>query len=132
MLCKCPPILNSKDYQAVLDRFLIPLLKNDSIFMQDGAPCHRSLSTLDFLDLRNICLLSVWPAQSPDLNILKNLWSVLKSRVNKRLPKTSDELWAITQEEWHAINKDEVIKLFDSIPTRLQAVILNKGHHIKY
>ena len=57
---------------------------------------------------------------------------VLKSRVNKRLPKTSDELWAITQEEWHAISKDEVIELFDSIPTRLQAVIRNKGHHIKY
>ena len=32
---KVPPILNSKDYQTVLDRFLIPLLKNDSIFMQD-------------------------------------------------------------------------------------------------
>ena len=68
-----PPILNSEDYQTVLVRFFIPLLKNDSIFMQDGTPCHRSQSTLDFLDLSNIGLLSDWPAQSSDLNILENL-----------------------------------------------------------
>jgi transposase len=132
VLCRCPPILNSRDYQDVLDRSLIPFLKKDSIFMQDGAPCHRSRSTLDFLDSRNICLLSDWPSQSPDLNILENLWSVLKNRVQKRLPRTSDELWAFTEEEWNGISKEEVIHLFHSIPARLREVIRNKGHHIKY
>ena len=66
VLCRCPNILNLNNYQNVLDQSLIPFMKKDSIFMQDGAPCHRSRSTLDFLDSRHICLLSDWPSQSPD------------------------------------------------------------------
>jgi len=132
VLCRCPPILDSRNYQIVLDRELMHFLSTDSIFMQDGAPCHRSKTTLDYLDRRQVCLLSDWPAQSPDLNILENLWSVLKDRVRKRLPKTADELWAVTEEEWNGISKDEVKKLYASIPTRLKCVIRHKGQHIKY
>ena len=76
--------------------------------------------------------MSDWPAQSPDINVIENLWSVLKSRVNKRLLKTAQYLWTYAEEEWGHISKSEVIKLFDSIPRRLTAVIRNKGHHVKY
>ena len=74
--------------------------------MQDGGPCNRSKFTLEYLDRRHICEISDWLAQSPDLNIIEDLWSVLKSRVQKRLSKTSNELWAITKEEWNAISKE--------------------------
>ena len=132
ILCKCPSTLNSKKYQDVLDSSLMGLLNENSIFMQDGAPCHRSQSTLEFLDRRHVCLLSDWPALSPDLNIIENLWSVLKNRVNKRLPQTAEQLWEITQEEWNGITINEVKKLFESIPARLKEVIRNKGYHVKY
>ena len=124
-----PHLLNSEEYQKILDTTLI---SNDSIFMQDGALCHRSKSTLEYLSSFHICAISDWPAHSHDLNIIENLWSVLKSRVQKRLPKTSNELWVITKEEWNAISKDEVIRLFKSIPIRLKEVIRKKGHHVKY
>ena len=58
VLYKCSPILNSKKYQKVLDTELIPLLNKDSVVMQDGEPCHRSQSTLHFLDSRQVCLVS--------------------------------------------------------------------------
>ena len=132
VLCRCPSILNSEEYQRVLDTALIPFLSNDSVVMQDGAPCHRSRSTLDYLDSRSICLVSDWPAQSPDLNIIENLWSVLKNKVTKRMPKTVEELWSVTQEEWDTITKEDVRNLFSSIPARLKDVIRRKGQHTKY
>jgi len=57
-LIQVPPILNSKEYQKVLDTALIPLLNKDSVDMQDGASCHRSQSTLHFLDCRQVCLVT--------------------------------------------------------------------------
>ena len=104
-LMQVPPLMNSEEYQKILDNSLISFINNDSIFMQDEAPCYRSKSTLKYLDRRHICAISDSPVQSPDLNIIENLWSVLKSRVQKRLPKTSNELWVITNEESNAISK---------------------------
>ena len=34
------------------------------------------------------------------INVIENLWSVLNSRVNKKLPKTADDLWIYAEEEW--------------------------------
>ena len=43
----------------------------------------------------------VWPAQSPDLNNIKHLWSVLKTQVGHRfsLPLSLKELEGILTEE---------------------------------
>ena len=58
VLCRYPSILNSEEYQRVLDTAFISFLSNDSVVMQVKAPCHRSRSTLDCMDSRSICLVS--------------------------------------------------------------------------
>ena len=45
---------------------------NCQIFIQDGAPCHRSKFAKNFLDSNNIDLLER-PGNSPDLNPIENL-----------------------------------------------------------
>lgn len=132
VLIKCPNRLDSLGYQGVLDEGLQSIYCTNSIFMQDGAPCHRSASTINYLDSKGVCMLSDWPSQSPDLNIIENLWSILKDRISRRLPRTADELWTITFEEWMNIDSDLIIRLYESIPKRLQLVIKAKGHGIKY
>ena len=70
---ECPPTINSEKYIDILVNGLFPLYDPQDIFMQDGASCHTSRVTMDFHNISNIMLLSDWPPQSPDINIIENL-----------------------------------------------------------
>ena len=132
ILLQCPDRLNSEKYQEILSDGLEKIYVTNDIFMQDGAPCHKSASTQKFLDDNHICVLSDWPAQSPDLNIIENLWSVLKLKVRQRNVNCKDDLWTIIREEFYGIHNDVVIHLYESITKRLRKVVQVKGHNIKY
>jgi len=132
MLIRCPHILNSVEYQTVLRNGLIRVYNSDEIFVQDGAPCHRSASTQQYLETKNVCVLSDWPPQSPDLNIIEHMWAILKARVAKRYCSNSGELWSIVKEEWDRIPMETVQKLYMSIPRRLKHTLANKGLHSHY
>ena len=88
-LINCPIKLNSDGYQNVLESGLAELYGDSDIFMRDNAPCHKSASTLVYLEKKNVCLLSDWPPQSPDLNIIKNLSATLKKKVTERCPRNA-------------------------------------------
>jgi len=86
---------------------------------------------LRFLENHAVCLLSDWPTQSLDLNIIENFWATLKKNVTRRHPKNKEDPWVILQEEWSKANSSEVRKLYDSVARRLQAVIKEKCLHSK-
>lgn len=75
-----------------------------------------------------------WPAQSPDLNPIENLWSHLESRIRARAtkPKNRRELASFLKEEWEQINSNFTSKLVNSMPRRIAEVIRAKGGHIPY
>ena len=61
------------------------------IFMQDGEPCHHSKIITQFLQSKEIQILE-WPGNSPDLNLIENLWTVLKHKVSEKQPTNTKEL----------------------------------------
>ncbi|KFM69674.1 Transposable element Tcb2 transposase, partial [Stegodyphus mimosarum] len=70
--------------QRYRDEVLEPLFRGavgpDFIFMDDNAPCHRSVLVDDFLETENIQRMS-WPANSPDLNPIELVWDMLGRQI---------------------------------------------------
>ena len=68
---------------------------------------------------------------SPDLNPIENLRTLIKKKVSTSNPTTLDELKQIIKEIWCTDNDQNVCKnLTDSMPSRIQKI--NKGYHTKY
>ena len=102
-------------------------------YMHDGAPCHRSKLVKNWLQKNRIPMLD-WPACSPDLNPIENLWLQLKQAINNRLEvaKNAADLQRIIQEEWHRLDRSCVKGLVESMPQRMQACIKVKGGHTRW
>ena len=73
-----------------------------------------------------------WPAQSPDLNPIENLWSIIDLKTEDREPKNEEELFEILNEAWESTPPDILENLLESMPRRCQMVIDSKGYPIKY
>uniref|UniRef100_A0A8C1PQT1 Tc1-like transposase DDE domain-containing protein n=1 Tax=Cyprinus carpio TaxID=7962 RepID=A0A8C1PQT1_CYPCA len=100
-------------------------------------PCH----VLQLLYTYSIMYISIvtnkinvmeWPAQSPDLNPIENLWGDIKNAVSEAKPRNVNELWNVVKESWSGITAERCHKLVDSMPHRCQAVLKNCGHTTKY
>lgn len=113
----------------------------DLIFMQDGAPCHKAPDTMCFLEESNFRVM-VWPAQSPHLNPIKNLWHILKAKFHERytdlhcsLSKSQeaiDKYDDILRQVWSELEPTAVSNLVRSMPGLVQTVIGARGGAIRY
>ena len=131
--------LNSDKYIAeIVQRRVIPQMRDwyprgDGIFQQDNAPSHSSRKTLNCLKDAGISMLD-WPSQSPDLNPIENLWSVVKQRLRKMNCGTKQEVIAGFLKVWN--HDDDIVTICQnlvlSMPRRVEAVIKAKGGHSKY
>ncbi|GFV75619.1 transposable element Tcb2 transposase [Trichonephila clavipes] len=72
------------------------------------------------------------PPQSPDINIIENLWPTLEITVQKHQIRNKAHLKQVLQEEWDKISPDTTKKLVESVRRRLEDIIKAKGHATKY
>lgn len=100
-------------------------------FQHDGASCHRANIVKDLLTDYGIEP-PEWPARSPDLNPIENIWSILKSQVYKRKPRTKRELEDFIFEEWENLDEDMVARVAESFNSRLEKVVERHGGVIDY
>jgi hypothetical protein len=105
----------------------------DGWFQEDNARPHKAQVAATFREQNGFFTLP-WPAQSPDLNPIENLWAVVKNRLSKRRKKPSNvpQLERMVQKVWKAIPKSMIENLVDSMPDRVNAVIAAEGGPTKY
>ncbi len=105
----------------------------DFVFQHDNDPKHTARVTQACIAENNLEVLQ-WPAQSPDLNPIEYMWHVLKQKLgdHELMPTSMHELWLRVQHEWESINVDDCMKLIETMPKRLEAVMKAKGGNTKY
>ena len=127
--------MTSQRYIELLREKFIPWIRRQKhgkfVFQQDNAPAHTARATKQFLDEEKIELLP-WPANSPDLNPIENLWGILKAKVGERKPNDVAELLGIAQDEWTKIPLQTVKACIDSMPRRLAQVLERNGSKMDY
>lgn len=136
-ICFVPSKMNAEAYVDLLDSNLIEyagdLYGDNWTFQQDNAPIHVARFTKDFFKSRNIPLLE-WPALSPDLNPIEDLWGILSAKIFSKSKQytTLKELKEAILVEWDKIDMSTLKNLACSMPRRLQQVLIHKGNTISY
>lgn len=130
--------INSEKYINILEDNIWPVIArhfpdNGYLFQDDNAPVHRSRVTQEYMARNQIKNMS-WPAQSPDLNIIENVWLFIKRKLcdNQHMINSETELYNAIAQIWTAISPQYIQSLYNSIPRRLMNVIRLKGHLTKY
>jgi len=125
-------------YVGTLRRHAVPTFRRtfprrDGWFQHDNATPHTSKVAKAFLEKSGMQVLD-WPAQSPDINPIENLWAIVKQsiRQQKKQPTNLAQLKRRVKAAWKAIPKETITNLVDSMPRRIQAVIAAEGGPTRY
>ena len=129
--------MGSKLYTDMLTaRFLeyfFRIAGNRAIFQQDNAPIHVSRHSEAYFSDKNVVLMD-WPALSPDLNPIENLWGIVARQVYGQ-DKQYDSKVSLTgaiMKSWSKIDDQPVKSLIGSMKNRCTEVIAAKGRKTKY
>jgi transposase len=143
-LCKIDGNMDKTLYKEILEddldktiefcREKLGFRRDQMYFQQDNDPKHTSNLVKDYLKHQSYNTMD-WPAQSPDLNPIENMWALLKRRLNEyeTAPKGMNELNERVTDIWYnTMAIAECKKVIDSMPRRIKARIRAKGKWTKY
>ncbi len=102
-LCFLKTNVTAPIYQKILEHFMLPSADQPS-------PAHTAKSTKSWLNDHGVGVLD-WPANSPDLSPIENLWGIVKRKMRNKRPKNADELKATVKETWASIPPQQCHKL---------------------
>ncbi len=132
----CDGTINAEKYIEILEHNMLPSRRHlfqgrPCIFQQDNAKPHSAHITKSWLRRKRVRVLD-WPACSPDLSPIENVWRILKSKMRQRRPHTVAHLKTCLQEEWDKITPETLHHLVSSVPKRLLSVVKRNGNITKW
>lgn len=127
--------MNSLEYCSMLNRSLKCFVdennNKDYIFQQDNAPCHRAKNTKLWLESNRIYNMS-WPALSPDLNLVENIWSDMSKVIygHGKQCNSLQELNTAILIAWASMPDVKLSNYINGMQKRMLELILKKGDKI--
>ncbi|KAI8426452.1 hypothetical protein MSG28_005279 [Choristoneura fumiferana] len=130
--------MNSERYLEVLKDVMLPSVRvaypeGQIYLVHDNSSVHKSKIVKDWLNSQKDITEFEWPAKSPDLNPIENLWGQMvlnwdssEIRSKKNLDNEVNKTWELLR------NSDTCFNMVSSMKTRLQEVIDSEGYPLRY
>jgi hypothetical protein len=103
---------------------------------QDNDPTHKcaadQIKQWNQAKGSSVLLLQSWPPNSPDLNLIENVWGWVQRQVDSQGCQTFEEFKQAITDTMAAVPKQHLTNLYDSMKGRLQAVVESGGDLTKY
>ena len=103
---------------------------SDWYYQQDNAPCHKAGSITNWFNENSISVMP-WPARSPDLNPIENIWAIIDQKLSSHTIHNLAELERLVDRYWNEIGVDLCVKLVESMPVRIKACLKANGGSFK-
>lgn len=124
-------------YRELLAAYLLPFIEENKerawVFQQDGASIHTSKIMKEWFSEFGIDV-PEWPAKSPDLSVIENIWGRIKLLLQREEVLTVADVERVVPKLWNKVTSDVgyLNNLYNSIPSRVQKVLDNDGARIRY
>ena len=117
----------------LLENYMLPSKKKlfgrrkTWLFQQDNAPCHKSRYCMVWFSEKNVPLL-LWPARSPDLNVIENVWNEMERIIMSKKISTIENLKVELAAAWRQLGQSNYCaRLVQSMPNRVRECYKAKG-----
>ncbi len=106
--CVLKSTVNTAIYQEMLEHVM--LSSADKLYGDaDLAHAHTAKATKSWFNDHGVTLLD-WPANSPDLNPIENLWGIVKRKLSDTRPNNADDLKTPIKATWASITPEQCHK----------------------
>lgn len=137
--------VNQNVYQNLLTERVFPYfdlffdedyIRNNFIFMQDGAPAHKTNESILVIRTHFNQIISLgcdieWPPNSPDLNPI-DFWFWNQVKDKSVMHQNLEDAKSSFENRMENLKDEEIQEAIDSFPGRLQACLAANGGHFVY
>ena len=93
-------------------------------FQQDNAPCLKAKTVMKMFSDRGIDVVA-HPLNSPDMNPIESIWSIIKKRVQDMQPQNKEQLRKCIWDGWNSVTKKTILSTINHMRTTVIAAVIN-------